>query len=244
MDRERYLLLKNIDPEVQQELRACKAFIAGGAITSVYSGAAIKDYDIYSRSVGNCSTLMQFFMSKCNYHPDQPNKVLSETDCAVTYRYKDRTYQVIKMVEMMGEVRDVLEKFDFTICMGAYDFHGEGMLLHPDFLRHIAQRRLVFNINSGYPICALFRTRKFMARGYKMSGVEALKIGLRIEKLGMTTMADLRKQMMGIDTMFLRELTDALNKPEEAEKKYEFDKAMQMIEECLTKKYTEEEESI
>ena len=40
---------------------------------------------------------------------------------------------------------------------------------------------------------------------------------------------DLRKQLMGIDTLFLKELTDALLKPEYNEKEYDFNAFMDLI---------------
>jgi hypothetical protein len=243
MDREKYLLLKDIDKELLQELILTGAFVAGGAITSVFSGAAIKDYDIYFGSAGNCSALMQWLRQQMCADSSKATHAVS-TDCAETWKRFGNTYQLIKMPEMMGEPRDVITKFDFTICQGAYRFNDESFVCSPTFMRHLAQRRLVFNVSAGYPICSLFRTRKFTARGYKLSGVEALKIGLSIEKLNMKSFADLRKQMMGIDTLFMKELTEALKKPEQAEQQYDFDKAIQLIEEHMAMKYKEDEEEL
>lgn len=242
-DREEHLLLKGIDDAFKKVLKENKAFIAGGAITSVFSGAAIRDYDVYCKTSVGVGVIMGY-LYKDMYERNNDTSFIIETDCAVTYKRNGATYQIIKMSEMIGEPENVIKKFDFTICQGAYDFEFNDFIMSLNFLKHLAQRRLVFNVDSGYPICALFRARKFMRRGFKLPGVEALKIGLRIEKLHMQTLGDLRKQMMGIDTLFMKELTDALNEPERSEQQYDFNKAMQLIEEHLAKMYNEEEETL
>lgn len=242
-DREEHLLLKGIDDAFKKVLKENKAFIAGGAITSVFSGAAIRDYDVYCKTSVGVGVIMGY-LYKDMYESKNNTSFIVETDCAATYKRNGATYQIIKMPDMVGEPEKIVKKFDFTICQGAYDFEFNDFFMSLNFLKDIAQRRLVFNVNSEYPICSLFRARKYMARGYKLSGIEALKIGLRIEKLHMTTYADLRRQMMGIDTLFLRELTDQLNEPEKAAQAYDFNKAMQLIEEHVMKMYNEEEETV
>ena len=72
-----------------------------------------------------------------------------------------------------------------------------------------------------------------------MSGIDYLKLGLKIEKLNIKTFADLKKQMLGIDTSFLRDLTDKLGGEDYADKAYDFDKAMELIEEHMNSKMTE-----
>ena len=53
-----------------------------------------------------------------------------------------------------------------------------------------------------------------------ISGVEAIKIALTINALDIKTYKDLKEQLQGIDTLFLRSLTDHLKKKANKKEKY------------------------
>lgn len=58
-----------------------------------------------------------------------------------------------------------------------------------------------------------------------------IKFGLVIQQVRIETYADLRRQLMGIDTAFLAELTDRfMPGKEEAAQAYDFDEFMGMLE--------------
>lgn len=240
-------------PSVFDALQDCNCYIAGGAITSVFTGSKINDYDIYFPSyshgmTGETLNDMEHFMHAMNLFIDEkPSKIYS-TDFAITYVVNGLTFQVIKLYTEMWNIRDIMSKFDFTCCMGAYSpqyftRYGENsvfddeFILGSKFLQHNAQKRLVFNIDSDYPLASFLRSKKYMSRGYDFSGLEMLKLVLKCNSIDLTNYADLRKHILGIDTLILKDLTDAIAADENvSNKKYDFNEAIAYIDDYLTKK--------
>lgn len=239
-EREKYVLLKGMDAALVKFLTGKNCFVAGGAITSIFSGARINDYDIYFETEEDKLFVLRWFAENSANANKGDWYIKFKSDTAITYKKKEekQIYQLIVMPEMIGTPETIVGKFDFTICMGWYSFKTDEFGFGKDFSLHLGQRRLVFNINCEYPLCALFRTRKFLGRGFTISGSEIIKLGLSVHRLKLDTYKDLRRQLLGIDTLFLKDLTDSLDLKEQAEKQYAFDKFMEMIDEYINKYYS------
>lgn len=220
MKRERHILLNGIPDKVHKALQTCHAIIAGGAVTSVFSSQPINDYDIYFRG----PELMASFQRLL----DDPHTI---TDCADTYKIDGKLFQAIKVYH--GTPYDIIEKFDFTICQGAYDFLANDFYLGENFLKHLAQKRLVYTGLSEFPIASLYRLKKYIQRGFACSGIEIIKLALQIQRLEISNYGQLRRQLMGIDTLFLKELMDQLD----AEKKYDLEECIEMLTDHLEGKW-------
>lgn len=211
-------ILKNNSPDIVRKLmKEYGAFIAGGAITSVFSSSAIRDYDIFFRDPVKLEEALKIVTADI------------ETDAAVSFTVDKHRVQLIRV--LTGEPNEVISTFDFTICQGAFD--GEDFYLSGSFFQHLAQRKLVFNIKAEYPLCSLYRARKFITRGFSLSGIEAIKLGLKLNSIQIKTYADLRKQLMGIDTLFLADLTDSLD---DSTRTYDFTEFATALEEYAINK--------
>ena len=218
--REAAFLKDQMGDTLRTVLADCGGFIAGGAITSAFSSAPINDFDVFFQTQAGLDKAIAAI-------PVDDKTVI--TDSAISFILDKRRVQLIKCV--VRPMPETIDGFDFTICQGGFDL--EQFLFGVDFFRHLAQRKLVFNTNSEYPICSLYRARKFIKRGFHFSGIEAIKLGLRIQALKIDTYADLRKQLMGIDTMFLKELTDSL--AGQSEKAYNLNEFLETLNVWLEK---------
>jgi len=227
--RERYLILAKLDPEMITLFKAQGVLLCGGAITSIFTGQKIRDWDLYFPNVEAFNLVREQFI--------QHGKEVSRTDLAMTYTWKkkQRPFQLIWGVGYFPNPMDVYTHYDYTICCGGFSFILDDFFFHQDFLKHLAQRRLVFNHKTDFPMSSLLRSHKYMARGYSLSGVETLKIALAIQATKITNYAELRRQMMGIDTAFLKTLTDQFLEPKWAEKAYDLETGLQLIDEYLLK---------
>jgi len=197
------------------------ACVAGGAVTSVFSSSSINDFDLFFTSQKHLDNALK---------SAPRNDKTVETDSALSIVSEGRRLQLVKVV--LGTPSEIINKFDFTICEGAFHLE-EGFCFGTNFLEHLAQRRLVFNLTAEYPICSLYRAVKFIKRGFHLSGIDAIKLGLRIQSLKIDTYAELRKQLMGIDTLFLKDLVDALKGQET--KKYDLNEFLSLLESWLEK---------
>lgn len=234
--RESYLLRKYLGDEAIKGLRVCNAIIAGGSITTLFTGQKIRDWDIYFRGPTDCEKAKTWFDINGDLH--------NQTDTSMSYRLgkQEKPYQLIVMPELFGDPQTIFSYYDFTVCMGAYQFfedgQKEGFIFGDDFFKHIGQRRLVFHVGTKYPICSLLRVMKYVKRGFFITGMELMKIGLAVHALKIETYADLRRQLQGIDTAFLADLTDQMKDGEPlGAKKYIREEFMTMIELYVAKRY-------
>jgi hypothetical protein len=230
-NKQQYLLLSNLkESKLHDLLVETHALIAGGAIRAVFAREFISDYDVYFKRQSD----LDFFVGRIE---DLDFNLMFYSDTAKSYKKDDVKIQVILIPELLLEdPKDIIKQFDYTVCMGAYDFDTSTFVLDDNFLEHIARKELYYNVNGKYPLSSLFRLKKYFKKDYRISGVEIIKLGLAINNLHMKDYRDLKVQLQGIDTLFLQELTDKLMTPEYAEKKYDFNEFMGMINEYFEDK--------
>jgi len=189
---------------VLDKLDALDLVLCGGAVTSLFTNQPIKDLDFYAvdpEKLYDAKTwLKSVFKDKEPY----------ESGNAITYGRKStsgqRVYHVQLITRFTGVPSEVFEYFDFTVTHGAYDFTNGDFVFGPRFFPDIAKRRLVYSGKSLFPICALYRTKKYAARGYTVPGSTMMHIALSIIRLEIKTYGQLKEQLFGIDTMYLQGL--------------------------------------
>lgn len=205
--REKYMLLEKFGSlEFIDLLSKRSAYLAGGAIRSVYTSARINDYDIYFTDEDGYYSTNEHIKSIDVF------QFLGRTDNAITYKNtaNEKLYQLIIGDSFIGSPEDIMSKFDFTICQGAYNFKTQEVILSDKFLEHNSQKRLVYTMASSYPLSSLVRMKKYIKYGYEISGTEIVKIALAINDLNMKTYHDLKKQLEGVDTLLLKSLTSKM----------------------------------
>ena len=220
--RQRHYLFKDLDTATKNAMRTSNAIIAGGAIRSVFAGEYISDYDLYFDREEDLQIMKEYL--------DEGFKVVFTSPNAISYKKDKICIQLIIIPELIGlGYIKLLEEFDFTICMGAFSMEENKFYHAENFLTDLNERRLIFNIKAKYPMASMYRILKYIKKGYKVSGLEIVKIGLSIHNLKMVDYKDLRKQLMGIDTLFLKELTDDLLSKDKDNLEYDFDDFMDIF---------------
>lgn len=145
-----------------------KGWVAGGAITSVFTDKTINDLDIYFKSKSQFQeTVEQAFKHSmwCS----------SVTHNAVNMNYGSRFIQLMHLKWFDCE-EEIFNTFDFTVCMGSLNLETSKFILHKSFLLDNIARRLMFNHNTKYPASSGVRVVKYIQRGYTISPAEMLKL--------------------------------------------------------------------
>lgn len=203
---QRHLLRQAMRTAGLQPFQGSGHYVAGGACTSVFSAQKINDLDLFFYT----KDFINQFQA-----PYGANKVF-ESENADSYESNGIKFQVIKKV--WGEPKDVIETFDFTIAKCAYDDAKDSFWMNQCFLQHLAQRVLVYCITPGsYPIASLWRMRKFIQRGFWMPAAEMIKLILRIRDVQIDNFGEMRDQIMGVDTVSMAPLLEALEKCKDVE---------------------------
>lgn len=197
---------KREEPNVFMELRKLNIILCGGAITSIFSNAPINDLDFYLKDHTKLAEAKAFLKK---WFPDFE----IETVNAITYKRKSsksrKQYTIQLITKFTGEPSEIFDWFDFTITHGAFDFSRKQFYLGDRFLTDLAKRRLVYSGSSQYPICAMYRTNKYVKRGYELPGATIMHIALSIVQLKIANYKELKEQLMGIDTIYLSKLIEA-----------------------------------
>ena len=171
-------------------LHDCQAIIAGGFITSLFTNSPINNVDLYFRKESHALALAEEMWRGDGWFTFVSDKSLS-------FAYKENNYQVIHF-KYYESPESVFESFDFTACMGAYDFKTEEFVFHDDFIKHNSQKLLKFNDKTDFPLISLFRTKKYQERGYFLSPTEMMKIGLTCNRLKIESYDELKDQLGGM----------------------------------------------
>ncbi|MGM1044765.1 MAG: hypothetical protein ACQEXX_01325 [Bacillota bacterium] len=172
-------------------LKEHKAYIAGGTITSLFSNRPINDIDLYFRDEGS---MIEFVEEIYDDNSDWVNVLTSK---ALLVRIEDNDVQMIHF-RYFKDATEIFDTFDFTVCMGAFDFESEKFFLHEDFLKHNSQRILKFNKKTAFPIVSLLRVQKYKEKGYTISKPEFLRIALKCMDLKIDSADDLREHLGGM----------------------------------------------
>ncbi|WP_029517951.1 hypothetical protein [Paenibacillus polymyxa] len=172
-------------------LKEHEVFIAGGTVTSLFSGNPINDIDLYFRSEASLVELVE------RIYEDSSDWVHALTKKALLVKVDDKEVQLIHF-KYFENAEQIFDSFDFTICMGAFDFKTEEFILHNDFLKHNAQRQIRFNKDTAFPIVSLLRVQKYKDKGYYISKPEFLRIALRCMDLEIDSIEKLKEHLGGM----------------------------------------------
>ena len=222
-EKQKYLLKQAIKDTLGDVYWLKYVYIAGGAVRSVFAGEPIRDLDLYFYD----------YPLKIDL-PEKKFEIIIQTETADTWRNTEngKIFQIIK--KFYGRPEDIMKKFDFTISMGAYLPRVDEFILDDRFLYHLAERRLVFNIETDYPISSVWRMKRFLSKGYRIGAVDLITLCLRVHNLKIKTFEDLKKQLDGIDTALLKPLTDKLVE-EKGDKEYDLMEFLEYMEKTLGK---------
>lgn len=152
-------------------------WIAGGAVTSVFTGKEINDIDVYFPSKEAFSNVMAEIYDASVDFGDAHLCHFTEKSILLQSAGQDVQFIVFKFFD---SVQQIFDSFDFTAVMGAYSLKEKTFHFHPDFMKHNAQRFLSFNKGTDYPLISMLRVDKYRERGYTTSKQEMLKIGFAI----------------------------------------------------------------
>ena len=101
-----------------------------------------------------------------------------------------------------------------------YYTEAEGLVLNIDAVISTITKELRY-VGSRYPICSLFRIRKFLKREWTITAAELFKISWDINKLELENFDVLQEQLVGVDAAYFQEIISILKKEYESGKPLE-----------------------
>ena len=120
-----------------------------------------------------------------------------------------------------GSPDEIHKNFDFVHCTNYWESDSGKLTLKKEALECILSKTLVYQ-GSLFPICSIFRIRKFVERGWRINVGQILKMCLQINDLDLKNPQVMKEQLTGVDVAYFTEIWRKLNEknPEKIDTAY------------------------
>jgi len=115
------------------------------------------------------------------------------------------TDKIQLVIRFYGTPDEIHRNYDFEHCKNVYDLATDQLILKSSALEAVLSKTLHYT-GSLYPICSLFRMRKFIERGWRISAGEILKMAWQVNDLDLNNPEVLRDQLTGCDQAYMNHL--------------------------------------
>lgn len=146
------------------------------------------------------------------------NTEVSSTDENGAYRVSYISSNAITLtdniqiiIRFFGTPDQIHNNYDFAHAKCYFDYAEQHLHLDPHAMQCMLSRTLIYE-GSLYPIASVFRMKKFIERGWRISAGQQLKIMWQISELNLNDMRVLKEQLTGVDMLYLHCLFDAISK--------------------------------
>lgn len=205
---------EKLGPKLCKLFHNLDAFLAGGAITSIFANQPINDFDIFFRDKDSYVKAVRYFKILVAYDANKTEEICT-TERATTFQRVAHRSQIAKIkqekygpsyeidrisekiiVQLVdpscigGSPEAIFMKFDFTICMGAYIFKTREFIFDRGFFKALGRRELIFNAEAANAVSSLFRAVKYKSRGFTMSMGEEMKLAMILGSKKFVTFRD------------------------------------------------------
>lgn len=208
---EKNLIKKTIGADVYELLKEMKVVLAGGAITSIFSGAEVMDWDLYVTDKEGLSRLLSLVYGVSEEDLIAPYDLLvkfaTNRSMLCTDKYNKNKLQFIHY-KIFKDAEDIFNSFDFEHVMGAFNFATEEFVFHDNFFKSLAQRNIVFNPNTDFPVVSLMRVQKYKDRQYKISKAQMLRVAFTIAGRDYDSWEKVKSECAGMYGIALDDLFD------------------------------------
>lgn len=111
------------------------------------------------------------------------------------------------VVRFYGEPDEIHETYDFVHTKAYYDY-AEGKVVIPREVYEAVVNKTLLYTGSKYPVCSVFRVRKFIERGWHINAGQLLKMCLQISQLDLMDIDVLEDQLVGVDSLYFMNLIE------------------------------------
>ena len=121
------------------------------------------------------------------------------------------------IIRFYGEPSEVHKNYDFLHCTAFWAPENNELHYSKEALKAIMDRNLIYS-GSLYPLCSIFRIRKFIKRGWSINAGQILKMGFQLSKLDLSNRNVLEDQLVGVDSAYFGMIITALQSQEKKQR--------------------------
>jgi len=126
------------------------------------------------------------------------------------------------VIRFYGKPEEIHENYDFVHCTCYYLPAEHKLVLPAPALESILTKELRY-MGSKYPICSVIRTRKFIKKGWMITGGQYLKMAYQISQLDLDNMTVLEDQLVGVDAYYFTQIIEILREKKEKDADFKLD---------------------
>lgn len=119
------------------------------------------------------------------------------------------------VIRFYGDPEQIHANYDFVHATNYWTSWDRSVHCNQSALLAIMNKDLRY-IGSRYPLCSLFRARKFMDRGWKITAGQLLKIAVNMQRYNLLDIGVLESQLTGVDVAYFTQVIDALKEKNES----------------------------
>lgn len=113
------------------------------------------------------------------------------------------------VIRFHGEPDKIHDNYDFVHATCYWDHGNSNLHLPAQAMESMLSRSLIYK-GSLYPIASVFRTKKFIERGWRITAGQQLKMMWQISEINLSDYEVLREQLTGVDAAYMHQLINAL----------------------------------
>ena len=132
------------------------------------------------------------------------------------------TDKIQVVVRFYGDVEELHKNYDYVHCTCSWSCGDNELILPSRALEAIINKEL-FYMGSKYPLCSIFRARKYINRGYTINAGQYLKMVMQLNEMNLKDVEVLKDQLMGVDSTYMSMMIEAIAKQKEKDENFEID---------------------
>jgi len=113
------------------------------------------------------------------------------------------------VVRFYGEPEQIHANYDYVHVTNYWTSWQRRVTVNQAALLSLMNKDLRY-VGSRYPLCSLFRMRKFIKRGWHITAGQVLKMAVNLQKYNLLDIAVLEEQLTGVDVAYFNDLISRL----------------------------------
>ena len=172
-------------------------------------------YGLYSNinNLSHCDNVqyITLFYQSCGYWSasDEDKKKAEKDGLSHTIRFASSNAitlsdKVQLVFRFFGPPDEIHKNYDFVHATN-YWTAKTGLVTNTEALEAILARELIYK-GSRFPLASIFRTRKFIQRGWTIHIANYVKMAFQLNEMNLCDLHVLREQLTGVDAAYLNQL--------------------------------------
>ncbi len=132
------------------------------------------------------------------------------------------TSKVQLVIRFYGDAEEIHSNYDFVHATCFWRSEDNYLSLPREALESIITKELIYT-GSKYPLCSIFRTKKFINRGWQINAGQYLKMALHLNEMDLLDVNVLEEQLTGVDAAYFHQVIESIRTKQNGDPNFKLD---------------------